>query len=148
MATWLRLCELAAIETDCKPFYKKKFQAALQQIRALTVSETEVFIPAMRSLCREAGHLLHDSKKETYIDVHPVDDPREQRANQFAANFLVPPAKAGELADLQTAADVEAFARQLGIAPAIIVGRLQHDGLIPFSQWNGLKKKLQWSDQP
>lgn len=195
MATWLRLCELAAVEMDCKPFAKKKFQAALQQIRALTVSEPEVFIPAIQSLCREAGvavvfvreiqgapvsgaakwlsprkamlglnlrgkvndrfwfsffheagHLLHDSKKETYIDVHAVDDPREQRANQFAANFLIPPAKAGELADLRTADDVESFARQLGIAPGIVVGRLQHDGTIPYSQWNGLKKKLKWSD--
>ena len=197
MATWLRLCELAAVETDCKPFNKKKFQSALQQIRSLTVSEPAVFLPAMQSLCREAGvavvlvpeikdvpvsgaakwlsprkamlglnlrhkvndrfwfsffheagHLLHDSKKETYIDVHAVDDPREQRANQFAANFLIPPAKAGELANLGTEADVIALARQLGIAPGIVVGRLQHDKVIPFSQWNGLKKRLQWGDQP
>jgi hypothetical protein len=186
MATWLRLCELAAAEIACKPFNKKKFQAALQQIRALTVAEPEAFVPAMQALCREAGvavalvpeikgapvsgaakwlsprkamigltlrgksddrfwfsffheagHLLHDSKKETYIDVHPVDDPRERRANQFAASFLIPPARVGELADLQTDADVEAFARELGIAPGIVVGRLQHDRIIPFSKWNG-----------
>jgi HTH-type transcriptional regulator / antitoxin HigA len=196
MATWLRLCELAAAEIACKPFNKKKFQAALQQIRALTVAEPEAFVPAMQALCREAcvavalvpeikgapvsgaakwlsprkamigltlrgksddrfwfsffheaGHLLHDSKKETYIDVHPVDDPRERRANQFAASFLIPPARVGELADLQTDADVEAFARELGIAPGIVVGRLQHDGTIPFSKWNHLKAKLSWSDE-
>jgi len=197
MATWLRLCELAAAQLDCKPFNKKRFQAILKQIRSLTVEEPDVFIPAMASLCREAGvaavlvreikgapvsgaakwlsprkamigltlrggrddrfwfsffheagHLLHDSKKETYIDVDAVDDPREQRANQFAANFQIPPARAGELANLRTEAEVIAFARQLGIAPGIVVGRLQHDGTIPYSQWNGLKKKLDWRDKP
>jgi len=43
------------------------------------------------------------------------------------------------LASLRTEADVQAFARSVGIAPGIVVGRLQHDGIIGFNQLNGLK---------
>jgi len=38
----------------------------------------------------EAGHILNDSKKETFIDVEYEDDPREQGANHFAATLLIP----------------------------------------------------------
>ena len=31
----------------------------------------------------EAGHILNDGKKTTYIDVDYQDNPREQRANPF-----------------------------------------------------------------
>ncbi len=96
------------------------------------------------SFFHEAGHLLLDSKKETYIDVDSANDPREQQANQFAANVLIPPARAGELANLRSSADVQAFARSIRIAPGIVVGRLQHDGIIEFNQLNGLKYWLRW----
>jgi HTH-type transcriptional regulator / antitoxin HigA len=97
------------------------------------------------SFFHEAGHLLLDSKKETYIDVDSIKDPREQQANQFAANVLIPPARAAELPNLHSFVDAEAFARSIGIAPGIVVGRLQHDGIIGFSQLNGLKTWLRWS---
>jgi Zn-dependent peptidase ImmA (M78 family) len=98
------------------------------------------------SFFHEAGHLLLDSKKETCIDVDSVNDPREQQANQFAANVLIPPARAAELTNLRSTADVQAFARSIGIAPGIVVGRLQHEGIIEFNQLNGLKVRLEWSD--
>ncbi len=93
----------------------------------------------------EAGHLLLDSKKQTYIDIDSGDDPREEQANQFAASFLIPPNRAGELANLKSYAVVQAFAQSIGIAPGIVVGRLQHEGIIEFSQLNGLKVRLEWS---
>jgi HTH-type transcriptional regulator/antitoxin HigA len=43
------------------------------------------------------------------------------------------------LANLKTYADVEAFAECLGIAPGIVVGRMQHDGIVKFSQYNELR---------
>jgi HTH-type transcriptional regulator/antitoxin HigA len=50
------------------------------------------------------------------------------------------------LANLRSSADVQAFARSVGIAPGIVVGRLQHDGIIGFNQLNGLKTWLEWTD--
>jgi HTH-type transcriptional regulator/antitoxin HigA len=34
------------------------------------------------------------------------------------------------------------FSRRMGIAPGIVVGRLQHDGIWPQGNGNGLKRKL------
>jgi addiction module HigA family antidote len=93
----------------------------------------------------EAGHILYDSKKQTYIDVDPRNDPREGQANQFAANFLIPPDRVVELPHLTTYAQVRKFADSVGIAPGIVVGRLQHEGIIEFRQLNKLKMRLEWA---
>ncbi|MBT7783502.1 MAG: XRE family transcriptional regulator, partial [Anaerolineae bacterium] len=41
--------------------------------------------------------------------------------------------------------DVLDFASQVGIAPGIVVGRLQKDKKIQYSHLNGLKLPLSWS---
>jgi HTH-type transcriptional regulator/antitoxin HigA len=92
----------------------------------------------------EAGHILNDSKKETYIDAAYKDDPREKKANQFAANILIPPENIEALSRLKSYRAVLAFARSIGIAPAIVVGRLQREGIVPYSHLNRLKVRLEW----
>ncbi len=93
----------------------------------------------------EAGHVLNDSKKEIYIDVDYKDDPREQNANRFAANLLIPPERVQELSQLNSHRAVLRFARSIGIAPGIVVGRLQREGIIPYSHMNRLKVRLEWA---
>jgi hypothetical protein len=44
-----------------------------------------------------------------------------------------------------TKASVNVFARGLGVAPSIVVGRLQHDGVIAQSWMNDLKTRLEWA---
>lgn len=94
----------------------------------------------------EAGHILNDSKKETFIDVDYQDDPREHQANQFAASLLIPTSHNQELQGLTAYPAVEAFARRIGIAPGIVVGRLQREGVIGYHQFNALKQRLQWAE--
>ena len=93
----------------------------------------------------EAGHVLHDSKKETYIDVDYHDDSREHQANRFAASLLIPASHSQELRQLTSYSAVKAFAQSIGIAPGIVVGRLQREGIIEYRQFNGLKQKLVWA---
>ncbi len=93
----------------------------------------------------EAGHILNDSKKETYIDVDYKDDPREENANRFAANLLIPEEYEEELQDLFSYQSVELFAERIGVAPGIVVGRLQCEGIIPYSHLNKLKVRLDWA---
>ena len=40
--------------------------------------------------------------------------------------------------------DIKRFTERIGIHPGIVVGRLQHDGLIPWSWHNSLKSSLIW----
>lgn len=75
-----------------------------------------------------------------------ADDERERQANRFAANALIPAGHQGELRRLTQYGLVEAFAARLGIAPGIVVGRLQREGIIKYNQFNGLKQKLEWAE--
>jgi HTH-type transcriptional regulator/antitoxin HigA len=43
---------------------------------------------------------------------------------------------------------VQSFADSIGIAPGIVVGCLQHDGLWPYSQGNQLKRPLSFPAAP
>jgi hypothetical protein len=40
---------------------------------------------------------------------------------------------------------MEAFAGRIGVHPGIVVGRLQHEGLLDYSQLNGFNMRLMWS---
>lgn len=95
----------------------------------------------------EAGHVLNDSKKEVFVDVDYKEDPREQRANRFAATILIPEEFERELQDLRSFRSVEKFAERIGVAPGIVVGRLQCDRVIPFSHLNSLKVRFDWAEQ-
>lgn len=41
--------------------------------------------------------------------------------------------------------DVCAFAEQTGVAPGIVVGRMQREGWLPWSDMNGLKVTYTWA---
>jgi len=97
------------------------------------------------SFFHEAGHVRNDPKKSISID-EPGQDGSDQevRANRFSADFLIPPSEVASLRRLRTGADVRAFAERVGVAPGIVVGRLQHEGFIRPSQLNGLKVRFVW----
>jgi HTH-type transcriptional regulator/antitoxin HigA len=90
----------------------------------------------------EAAHILLHSKRETFVDDDSDDDIVEEEANGFARDFLVPPKDMPRLHHLSSEADVRVFARELGIAPGIVVGRLQKDGIWGWDRGNGLKRGL------
>ena len=43
-----------------------------------------------------------------------------------------------------TKMNIRRFASRLGIAPGIVVGRLQHDKILSVTHCNDLKIKLRW----
>ena len=96
------------------------------------------------TLFHEAGHILADSKKETYIDIAYSDDPREQAANKFARETLIPKSFDERLKQLRSRAEIIHLAKELQLATGIVVGRLQHEGIVKYSQHNDLKQKFDW----
>jgi HTH-type transcriptional regulator / antitoxin HigA len=100
------------------------------------------------TLFHELCHVLRHSKKETFVDTKGsgISQRLEGEADNFARRNLIPPQLAGALHNLSTAIEVEGFARTIGIAPGIVVGRMQHDGLIPHSQWTDLIERYRFSD--
>jgi HTH-type transcriptional regulator / antitoxin HigA len=98
------------------------------------------------SFFHEAAHILLHSKKETFVDDDTDDDVVEDEANAFAADFLIPPDYKPRLYRLTTDEEAEAFAKEIGIAAGIVVGRLQHDDKWGWNRGNNLKRGLQIVD--
>jgi HTH-type transcriptional regulator / antitoxin HigA len=102
------------------------------------------------SFFHEAGHLL-GRKREDFVDVAEGkdgdSDDAEQSANRFARDSLIPPADYADFvaAGSFTSEAVRDFARQQGIAPGIVVGRLQRESLLDSSHLNNLKKRIRWA---
>ena len=96
------------------------------------------------SFFHEAGHLILHGKRMLFIDGDgALDDQHEDEANRFARDVLIPPSHAGTLKTLDnTEDDVLRFARSVGIAPGIVVGRMQKDGQLEWkTRLNHLKEK-------
>ena len=94
----------------------------------------------------EAAHILFHGKRMMFLEINSgMENKHEREANEFAANFLIPKGKAKTLCDLPpTSSAVEAFAGEVGVAPGIVVGRMQHEGYLPMSHLNGLKVRYKW----
>ncbi len=92
----------------------------------------------------EAVHVLSDSNK-SYLDLTAENQGAEEKlANKVAREFLIPSSELlhyYENTDI-TSSSIKSFAKRLNICPGIVVGRLQHECLIRYNQFNGLKRKL------
>ena len=112
----------------------------------------------------EAAHILLHGKRLVFVENIPVGDhpdqddktptpqgseAQESQANKFAADFLIPPDRYVEFVEAgsKSCVAIQTFAKDLGIAPGIVVGRLQHDGVIPYSSCNGLKARFRWVER-
>lgn len=96
------------------------------------------------SFFHEAGHLILHGKRMMFIDGDvTLDDQQEDEANRFARDLLIPPSHSAALSTLLPIEDdVVAFANAVGIAPGIVVGRMQKEGLLEWkSRLNHLKTK-------
>lgn len=95
----------------------------------------------------EAGHLLLHGKKLAFLEgMDGLDPELEEEANLFASELLIPRRDAAQLSVLHAKAEVESFARQIGVHPGIVVGRMQHDKLINVTWMNELKQHYTWAE--
>lgn len=95
----------------------------------------------------EAAHILLHGKKDVFLEGRGSDSPKEEEANQWAGEFLIPPDEWSSfltsLPAKPTATHIKTFAKKLGIAPSIPLGRLQHrEKRVPPSHLNHLKHKV------
>ena len=110
------------------------------------------------TLFHELGHiLLHKIQRSFVIDnvqediANSLVDSEMQRfeseADWFSANTLVPKSEYQAFIEKKTFTNesLHEFAEQIGVGPGIVVGRLQHDGILKRHQGNALKQKLNFS---
>lgn len=78
------------------------------------------------SFFHEAYHVLHSKKSQLYIAEANSSDPEEQRADAFAADFLIPKKHDQEIKTLTSNAEVVEFANSVGVSPGVVAGRYRH----------------------
>lgn len=95
------------------------------------------------SFFHEAGHLiLHGG--ELFLEGLGISSLAEDEANNFAANVLVPSEHQLDLKRLRAGRDIIQFAVNIGVSPGIVVGQLQHLGILRHNEQNRLKRRFQW----
>jgi len=100
------------------------------------------------SLFHEAGHILLHPRKQRFVDGSIGREPAsedvsddsnaklEREADRFAATILIPEHYDARLKTIVSLTEAEHFAKELGIAPGIVVGRLQFEGILDWSVGN------------
>lgn len=100
----------------------------------------------------ELAHILLHGKKDVFIsDGHTDHDTyghKEDEADTFARDLLVPREHEPELPSLSSLAAVREFADRIGVSPGIVVGRLQHDKIIGFHVGQSLKTRYKLDASP
>lgn len=105
------------------------------------------------SFFHEADHILnYPNQRRILIDgLAPDQDMAEieAEADRFAGDFLI------ALGDWKNFCDegrftppaIAEFARSIGLAPFVVVGRLQKERLVPYNQLTGLKQRYVWASK-
>lgn len=108
----------------------------------------------------EAGHLINHFEQQLFLEEtdrvneeqslfleeeQGTFDKLEEEADQFALDVLVPRAYQARMLNLPPEYDAYiTFAREVGIAPGIVVGQMQRLGRLPYAWLNKLKRRFKW----
>ena len=107
----------------------------------------------------EAGHLVLHGQRDLFsatfsgqsqwiVESDELPETEDElEANEFAANTLIGEEFRRELLSIpRDSKQVIRFARRVGVSPGIVVGQLQHHGLVGYDQLNSLKRRFTWAD--
>ena len=92
----------------------------------------------------EAGHVVLHGKRDVFLEDDTRDGEKEDEANAFASNQLIPESEWHKFVALGKFSQeaVMVFAEKLGISAGIVVGRLQHEQKILPSRLNFLRRRF------
>jgi plasmid maintenance system antidote protein VapI len=95
----------------------------------------------------ELGHILLHGNSATFADGESARTRQELDANAFAQRVLIPSSRYDDLVELNPLSEnIIRFAVSIGVAPGIVVGQMQHLGLIRQDKMNFLKRRYTWDD--
>ena len=103
------------------------------------------------SFFHEAAHIILHGKKDIFLEDLKgtlADKNKEEEANNYAASLLLPDTDFQEILASQplTTETIRRFAHKFCVPPGIILGRLQHMGVVRHSWGNELKQRIQLFD--
>jgi HTH-type transcriptional regulator/antitoxin HigA len=97
------------------------------------------------SIFHEIGHAIKNHKRHLTISYNKdnIQDKDEIEANEYAKNTLIDESSYQEFIKNNniTESSIKRFAKEQPVAPFIVVGRLQKDGIIGWDKFQNLKPK-------
>jgi addiction module HigA family antidote len=97
----------------------------------------------------EAAHILLHGKKDLFVegDARETSE-KEREADAFAAETLVPNKALQDFvgASEPSRSRIQGFANEIGVHPGIVVGRLQHEGVIGHGVHTDMLMRLEWEN--
>lgn len=106
------------------------------------------------SLFHEIGHILLHKRQRVFIEIKGrvfADDLKDQenQADEFALNSLIPKRDYQKFIGdkIFFSENIREFAKQIGIHPGIVAGRLQHEGRIKKTWHHDLRTRFEWPEE-
>ena len=99
------------------------------------------------TLFHEIAHVINGDYKAKFVDFDSENGEAETKADTFARDFLIPPQEYMSFIREHSSVnwdDIEEFAQKIGVAPFIVLGRLQKDQIVDWSQFNGHVVRYKW----
>lgn len=101
------------------------------------------------TLFHEIAHIFNKDYENRSVDFDSSDSEIEFKADRWAQDFLIPPEKYREFIDLRRKPrrdEIEKFANDIGVQPFIVVGRLQKDGFLDWSDCTDKIVHYKWAE--
>lgn len=100
------------------------------------------------TLFHEIAHILNGDYKTRFVDFDSVQGKAEQLADQYARDILIAPEKYRQFIlsrDCTSWERIEAFAETVGVEPFIVLGRLQNDEYLDWSEYSDKVVRYEWA---
>ena len=95
----------------------------------------------------ECAHLLLHGKKMLFLEGANMSGSEEDEANLYASQRLIPQDEFDAFKRCTpTRENIINFAKRIGIAPGIVLGRMQKEDLIAWSKFYDLKIRYRWKE--
>ena len=99
------------------------------------------------TLFHEIAHILNGDYTAKFVDFDSANSAAEIKADKFARDFLIPPEEymsfIQEHHDIRWV-DIEQFAEQIKVKPFIVLGRLQKDQILDWSDYGDHVDMYKW----
>lgn len=100
------------------------------------------------TLFHEIAHILNEDYKARFVDFDSVQGKAEQIADQYAGDMLIPPKEYRKFVlskDCTSWNRITAFAEAVGVQPFVVLGRLQNDEYLDWSDYPGEVVRYEWA---
>ena len=98
------------------------------------------------TLFHEIGHILNGDADNSFVDFSSVKNQNEEQADLFAGNYLLNPDDYRHFLIIgnYSLSSIKEFSKTQNVQPYIVIGRLQNDGELEWSDYPGEMVYYDW----